>query len=166
VPDPTVSASQDLGAANLRTPCAQGGIHTWAAAGLGVRPRPAAAQDTLPDYADFKLGDAMIVHSDNTIETRRDAFGTALVTPERKLYVRNNISPPGEDILADLDAWEVAFEGVVEARTLTVGELKSMGLETVAMVLQCSGNGTIRSARRRWPGSSPGASRRRRPTRG
>lgn len=112
-----------------------------AAASLALRSGPALAQDGLPDYADFKTAQAMIVHSDNTIETKRAAIGTGLVTPENLLYVRNNIAPPSGEIVADRDAWEVSIEGVAEPRTLRVGELKSMGLETVAMVLQCSGNG-------------------------
>jgi sulfite oxidase len=112
------------------------------AAGVGLRPGRGFAQDAaLPEYVDFKVADALIVHSDNTIETRRDAFGTSLVTPENKLYIRNNISPPSEEIVADRDAWEVSIEGVANPRTLTVGELKRLGVETVAMVLQCSGNG-------------------------
>lgn len=113
-----------------------------AAAGIGIRPAPALAQDAaLPDYVSFKVADAVIVHSDNTIETRREAFGAGLITPEDKLYIRNNVAPPGEEIVADRDAWEVTIEGVAEPRTLSVAELKTMGLDTVAMVLQCSGNG-------------------------
>jgi sulfite oxidase len=120
-----------------------GSTAAMAAAGMGIRPMPALAQEAaeLPDYVSFKLADAVIVHSDNTIETRREAFGTSLITPENKLYIRNNISPPSAEIVEDRDAWEVAIEGVAAPRTLTVGELKGMGLETVAMVLQCSGNG-------------------------
>ena len=41
----------------------------------------------------------------------------------------------------DVEAWRVRIEGVTSPATLTVGELKRMGLETVPMVLQCSGNG-------------------------
>lgn len=95
----------------------------------------------LPEYVAFKQPDALIVHSNNTIETRRDAFGTALVTPEDKLYVRNNVNPPPASILDDRDSWEVSIEGVGSPGSLTVGELKQMGIESVTMVLQCSGNG-------------------------
>lgn len=113
-----------------------------AATGLlasGVR---VSAQDNpLPDYVNWKEPEAMIVHSNNTLETRREAFGTSLITPEDKLYIRNNVSPPDASILDDRNGWAVSIEGVAEPRTLTVGELKSMGVETVTMVLQCSGNG-------------------------
>lgn len=49
--------------------------------------------------------------------------------------------PPSEAIVADRDAWRVEFSGVKQPRTLTVRELKRMGLTTMATVLQCSGNG-------------------------
>lgn len=101
----------------------------------------AAEEGVLPEYLSFKQSDAMIVHSNNTIETKREAFGNALITPEDKLYVRNNVNPPSPSILDDRDAWEISIEGVGAPRTLTLGELKGMGLETVTMVLQCSGNG-------------------------
>ncbi|WP_404863183.1 sulfite oxidase [Georhizobium sp. MAB10] len=116
---------------------------TVAATGLlasGVRVN-AQEDNPLPDYVDWKDPEAMIVHSNNTLETRRDAFGTSILTPEDKLYIRNNVSPPDESILDDRDAWEVSIEGVAEPRTLTVGELKTLGIDTVTMVLQCSGNG-------------------------
>jgi len=118
------------------------------AATLAASPRtglaqaaPPAAPRPLPDYAAFKQPGALIVHSSNTIETRRGAFGTSGVTPADMLYVRNNLPPPEAATVADRDGWQVAIEGVKEPRRLSVRELKSLGLETVAMVLQCSGNG-------------------------
>jgi sulfite dehydrogenase len=95
----------------------------------------------LPPYAAWKDADAVIVHSSNTIETRRTAFGDGVITPANQLYIRNNISPPDPSIVKDPDAWTISVEGVKTPRELTVGELKTMGLATVAMVLQCSGNG-------------------------
>jgi sulfite dehydrogenase len=83
----------------------------------------------------------VIVHSSTTIETKRSAFGTGVVTPTNQLYVRNNLPTPPEAIVADRDAWVVQIDGVKEPRKLSVRELKTMGLETVTMVLQCSGNG-------------------------
>jgi sulfite oxidase len=115
---------------------------TAAATGLIASGIQVRAQDNpLPAYVDWKDADAVIVHSNNTLETRREAFGTSLITPEDKLYIRNNVSPPDASVLDDRDAWEVSIEGVAEPRTLTVGELKTMGVDTVTMVLQCSGNG-------------------------
>ena len=102
---------------------------------------PAATARPLPAYVNWKDANSLIVHTNTTIETRRSAFGTSIVTPDAQLYIRNNLPAPDAAIVADRDAWQVSIEGVRNPRTLTVRELKSMGLETVAMVLQCSGNG-------------------------
>ncbi|MBO1012473.1 sulfite oxidase [Achromobacter sp. SD115] len=112
-----------------------------AAPGAAAPPAPASAAKPLPAYAAWKQPDAMIVHSANTIETRREAFGSGVVTPLRQLYVRNNLPPPDEAIVADRDAWTIEIAGVAKPMSLSVGQLKTMGLQTLAMVLQCSGNG-------------------------
>lgn len=121
-----------------------------AAAGLVGLPRSALAQAVsgtvapatpLPPYASWKDPGALIVHTSNTLETRRSAFGTSVITPLRNLYVRNNLPPPDASIVADPDAWQLAIDGVSKACTLSVRELKGLGLETTATVLQCSGNG-------------------------
>lgn len=120
----------------------QGSAAALAAAGsAGWSARAAAQAKPLPGYVSWKDAAAVIVHSPNTIETRRSAFGTSVITPASRLYIRNNVTPPEASILADRDAWPVAVEGVRSPRTLTVGELKSIGVGSVAMVLQCSGNG-------------------------
>jgi sulfite oxidase len=95
----------------------------------------------LPKYADWKNANAMIVHSGNTIEAKRGAFGSSVITPDDMLFVRNNLPPPDASIVADPDAWEVAIEGVGKPGKMRLGDLKSLGLTTVAAVLQCSGNG-------------------------
>ena len=95
----------------------------------------------MPAYVGWKDPASVIVHSGTTIETRRGAFGTSVITPAEQLYIRNNLPAPDASIIADRDAWEISVDGVKSPRKLTVRELKSMGLETVAMVLQCSGNG-------------------------
>jgi len=100
-----------------------------------------AAAKALPPYAAWKDADSVIVHSANTIETKRSAFGDGVITPSRQLYVRNNLPPPDPSILDDRDAWKVEIAGVKQPRTLTVGELKTLGVESIATVLQCSGNG-------------------------
>ncbi|KKL14509.1 hypothetical protein LCGC14_2514940 [marine sediment metagenome] len=43
--------------------------------------------------------------------------------------------------MADRDAWKVSIKGVNNPKTLTIADLKDMGIETVTTVLQCSGNG-------------------------
>ncbi len=113
-----------------------------AAAGLaGWSPAGLAQPKALPPVAAFKDASRMIVHSANGIETRRDAFGSSDITDIDALFLRNNANPPGESAIADPDVWQVAIDGVVSPRTLTVKELKNLGLGNVAMVLQCSGNG-------------------------
>lgn len=118
-----------------------------AAAGLASWSRSAVAQTAataprpLPAYVSWKDPASVIVHSSTTIETKRSAFGTSVITPAEQLYIRNNLPAPDASILANRDGWEINLGGVKNPRKLTVGELKSMGLETVAMVLQCSGNG-------------------------
>ncbi|MEI2418334.1 sulfite oxidase [Orrella sp. JC864] len=126
-----------------------GSAGALAAAGLAHRAlaaQPAAVgtpsgAKPLPPYAAWKRPEAMIVHSANTIETRREAFGSGVVTPVRQLYVRNNLPAPDESIVQDPDAWIVEVAGVQRPATFSVGQLKTMGLQTLAMVLQCSGNG-------------------------
>lgn len=111
------------------------------ASGKALRAQEEGGAATLPGYTDWKEADALIVHTELTLETERGAIGTSVITPNDVVYVRNNLTPPPQEVLDDRDAWEVAFEGVAEPRTMTVGEMKGLGIETVATVLQCSGNG-------------------------
>ncbi|GAA4013771.1 sulfite oxidase [Actimicrobium antarcticum] len=120
------------------------------AAGLAVFSRSAMAQAVvstvpaakpLPAYVNWKNPGAMIVHTSSTLETKRSAFGTSIITPTDQLYIRNNLPAPDASIIADRDEWIVSVEGVKHPRTLKVKDLKAMGLETTVMVLQCSGNG-------------------------
>ena len=101
----------------------------------------AASPKPLPAYVSWKDPSAMIVHSSATVETKRSAFGSGVVTPADRLYVRNNLPSPPVEIATDRNAWQVSVEGVRNPRTLSVAELKTLGLETLTMVLQCSGNG-------------------------
>lgn len=109
---------------------------------LGITPLAKASEPkSLPDYAAWKDRTALIVHSANTMETERGAIGNGVITASDRLFVRNNLPAPPSSITDNADAWEVRIEGVRNPRTLTVGELKTMGVTTVASVLQCSGNG-------------------------
>lgn len=130
-----------------------GGASVAAAAGLAVvggnalaqaaaaAPAVSGAARPLPAYATWKDASNLIVHSANTVETKRGAFGTSVITPSENLYIRNNLPAPSEEIMKDPDAWEISVEGVKNPRKFSVAELKTMGLQTTAMVLQCSGNG-------------------------
>lgn len=125
-----LAGSASVGAIALLEP-----ITAWAQVTAPASPRP------LPPFASFKDAGAMIVHSANTIELRRSAIGGVAVTPLSQLYVRNNLGPPDAGIVEQPDAWQVQIDGVRRPGLLTVRELKAMGSESVAMVLQCSGNG-------------------------
>ena len=100
-----------------------------------------AAAKPLPPFAAFKDASRLIVHSASGIETKREAFGTSGITDTDILFVRNNISAPDAAITANPDAWHIELDGVTTPRKLSVAELKRLGLASVAMVLQCSGNG-------------------------
>lgn len=120
-----------------------GGTAVLGATGATVPVAPAVAQDTngpLPGYADWKRPGAMILHSDLTLETERAAIGTGVVTPNDVFFVRNNLNPPEAAATAG-DSWEVEIAGVAEPATRTLGELKSMGMNSISTVIQCSGNG-------------------------
>ena len=109
---------------------------------LGFTPLAKAEEPkSLPDYAAWKERNALIVHSTNTMETQRGAIGNGVITASDRLFVRNNLPAPSASVTDNPDVWEVRIEGVRNPRTLTVGELKAMGITTVASVLQCSGNG-------------------------
>jgi DMSO/TMAO reductase YedYZ molybdopterin-dependent catalytic subunit len=113
-----------------------------AAAGLaGIVPSAFAQGKPLPPVAAWKDANRVIVHSASGVETKRSAFGDGVVTDNDVLFLRNNIAAPNESIVADRDAWSVEIDGVTNARSMTVGEMRTLGVETVAMVLQCSGNG-------------------------
>lgn len=117
------------------------GLGALGVSGTARAQAQAAAAKPLPAYTAWKDADSLIVHSSSTLETKRNAFGTSVITPSEQLYVRNNLPAPSADILKDRDAWQVTFEGVRQPRSMTLAELRTLGVETVATVLQCSGNG-------------------------
>lgn len=113
------------------------GLATWTRGAVAQ----AATPKPLPAFVSWKDASALIVHSSSTLETKRSAFGTSVITPSEQLFIRNNLPAPDPSILDNRDAWTVSFQGVKSPRDLTLAELKTLGIETVAMVLQCSGNG-------------------------
>lgn len=118
-----------------------GGAGALVAASLLGLPEAAQAQNALSAAASWKDADSLIIHSKNTMETQRGAIRSGVVTPSDQLFLRNNLPTPSESIVADRDRWEVNFAGVRNPRSLRLGELKEIGIESVAAVLQCSGNG-------------------------
>src|SRR5690554_7703379 len=100
---------------------------------LGFTPLARAEEPkSLPEFADWKERTALIVHSTNTMETERGAIGNRVITASDRLFVRNNLPAPPASITENPDAWEVHIDGVKNPRTLTLGELKTMGVTTVA----------------------------------
>ena len=87
--------------------------------------------------------DAFLVHGSTppTFETRRELLGTSVITATPRLFVRQNVPLPPEDFVADREGWSIEITGVRSPGSITVAELKRLGLVTVATVLQCSGNG-------------------------
>ncbi len=131
-----------------------------ALAATGLSGRALAQAKPLPGYVSWKDAGSMILHSSNTLETKRSAFGTSVITPGSRLYIRNNVTPPPESIVASRDSWQVAIAGVRNPGVLTVGQLKEIGVGTVAMVLQCSGNGRAffphKPSGTKWTGGAAG----------
>ncbi|CAN5865629.1 sulfite oxidase [soil metagenome] len=84
-----------------------------------------------------------ILHSEHplTLETKRGALGGSGIIPCELLFVRNNLPIPEPSFVEDRDGWKLTVEGVGNPGTITVGELKALGMESIATVLQCSGNG-------------------------
>ena len=87
--------------------------------------------------------DQFVVHGETplTVEAKRHTIGTSVITHARHLFIRNNLPLPDARITHDPDAWSVDVAGVRDERSVTVAELKTLELHTVAAVLQCSGNG-------------------------
>ncbi|MDX1661664.1 MAG: sulfite oxidase [Gemmatimonadota bacterium] len=75
---------------------------------------------------------------------------SAPVTPTRNFYVRDHFPVPR----IDPDGWRLRVEGEVD-RTLSLSleELRRLGSRTLAVTLECAGNG--RRAMRPFPGGTP-----------
>lgn len=99
-----------------------------------------ASTSALPDGLDPAH---FIVHSESPLllETPREGLGASILTPLSRLFVRDHLGLPAADIMVDPGAWAFEVAGVRRPRTVTRGELQGLGIEVVAAVLQCSGNG-------------------------
>ena len=95
----------------------------------------------LPDFIKWKNRDAFIVHSKKGIETHRSAIGESLITPNRNIYIRNNMPTMSDTQIGDRNNWKVSIEGVKNPKTFSLAQLKKLGHTTMATILQCSGNG-------------------------
>ena len=95
----------------------------------------------LPDFISWKDRSALIVHSNKGIETHRSAIGESLITPNRNVYIRNNMPTMTDDQIGNRKNWKVSIEGVKNPKTFTLSQLQKLGHTTMATILQCSGNG-------------------------
>ena len=95
----------------------------------------------LPDFIKWKNRDALIVHSKKGIETHRSAIGESLITPNRNIYIRNNMPTMSDAQIGDRNNWKVSIKGVKNPKTFSLAQLKKLGHTTMATILQCSGNG-------------------------
>ena len=86
----------------------------------------------LPNFISWKDRDALIVHSDKGIETHRSAIGESLITPNRNVYIRNNMPTMTDAQIGDRNNWKVSIEGVKNPKTFTLGQLKKLGHTTIA----------------------------------
>ena len=90
-----------------------------------------------------KAEGAFIIHKDLpwALETRRSQFGFGPITPASHLFVRNNLPTPPASLTDQGDHWSFDVSGCAREGSLTLADLKRMKNQTVATVLQCSGNG-------------------------
>ncbi len=95
----------------------------------------------LPSFISWKDRNALIVHSDKGIETHRSAIGESLITPNRNIYIRNNMPTMSDGQIGNKNNWKVSVKGVKNPKTFTLAQLKKLGHTTMATILQCSGNG-------------------------
>ena len=95
----------------------------------------------LPEFINWKDRSALIVHSNKGIETHRSAIGESLITPNRNVYIRNNMPTMTDEQIGNRKNWKVSIEGVKNPKTFTLAELQKLGHSTMATILQCSGNG-------------------------
>ena len=95
----------------------------------------------LPEFISWKDRNALIVHSDKGIETHRSAIGESLITPNRNIYIRNNMPTMSDTQIGNRNNWKVSIKGVKNPKTFTLAQLKKLGHTTMATILQCSGNG-------------------------
>jgi DMSO/TMAO reductase YedYZ molybdopterin-dependent catalytic subunit len=128
-----------VAAAGLNPRSANAQAATPVASPAAAAPAASTAKP-LPSYVSWKHADSMIVHTPTTIETKRSAIGSSIITPSDRLFIRNNLPAPSAADIGDVNAWKVTIEGVGKPQALSIADLKQMGFETMATVLQCSGS--------------------------
>ena len=124
-----------VAAAGLNPRSANAQAATPAASPAAAAPAASTAKP-LPSYVSWKHADSMIIHTPTPIETKRSAIGSSIITPSDRLFIRNNLPAPSAADIGDVNAWKVTVEGVGKPQALSIADLKQMGFETMATVLQ------------------------------
>ena len=75
------------------------------------------------------------------LESKRKEIGMSPITSTKRLFVRNNLPRPSDDIIHNANSWMLNISGVNNPTTLSLPQLKQIGIESTTAVLQCSGNG-------------------------
>ena len=75
------------------------------------------------------------------LESLRDKIGMSPITSVHRLFIRNNLPRPSQDIITNSKQWKIDVSGVVRPESLSLPQLQQLGIETIYAVLQCSGNG-------------------------
>ena len=139
---PRAPASTSRRSFLTRAIAAGGGLAILHESGLSFGRGEVAA--TTPQEVPFPRGkdpNNFIRHSALTFETKREVLGTSAIVPTDLVFLRNNVAPPDSAVVANADRWQLTVEGVRNPRTITLQELRRLGVDTIASVLQCSGNG-------------------------
>ena len=113
-------------------------------------PTPAKTESPSPPKAEEanQLLDGLdpknfIVHNPKplALESLRSSIGMGALTATNRLFVRNNLPRPAQDIIEAAEKWTLRISGVQNPRNYTLTELKNFAYENLCAVLQCSGNG-------------------------
>ncbi|MEM7135971.1 MAG: molybdopterin-dependent oxidoreductase [Myxococcota bacterium] len=130
----------------LRSVAATGGILLLPSCTKDSVSVPVGEEPTTPDRPVLPDGlnpNNFILHgrSPLALEVRRSDVGSGVVTPVSRFFVRNNLPMPSQEIISRADAWELEVDGVAKPGSISLPELRGLGLETEGAVIQCSGNG-------------------------
>ena len=80
----------------------------------------------LPEFISWKDRNALIVHSDKGIETHRSAIGESLITPNRNVYIRNNMPTMTDSQIGNRNNWKCSIQGVKNPKNFTLAQLKKL----------------------------------------
>lgn len=84
----------------------------------------------LPDYVSWKDRSSFIIHTANTLEAHRSAIGDSVITPNNKVFVRNNIPSMKQDEIdfvkeGEFKDWVVNITGVRSPVMFKLKDLKN-----------------------------------------